>query len=698
MLCLSSNNFKTFCFATVAGKRDVEQLAKGKFKLQFETQSLTEEFIKITPLTTLTVVESQAYFEAYRHNLAALQRFSEQDFPLQDYIISVSNNVENVPHLNPNTCYDLSDLALPLVKINSDKFKAIGKTFDDFENDEEISLMKMPSNPGYYSKRQQLKSVNILNENLWPNKQVFGFDDSQFEAFRAALTKQMVVIQGPPGTGKTYVGLRIVQSLLRNKKIWNTFDENRTHKSPILVVCYTNHALDQFLEGMVPFVSSNRMVRIGGRSQSAILDKYSLFNLKRQMQITRKVPDLVFRALLDCKIELERIQRKLFSAQSQIQKCYEKLLDYDLKTTIQRIITENNDFLLTVILRQLNQLETYDQHFDIALIHWLSASVKEVTFEEIDESDEDEPNPDIEVLENKDINDLVSELANINVDNELEEGEVEFDDEELQQILDSRIIEDEEVSDLELNQNKMIEIKNLLFVEESDGFSYKMTTKKKKRFQKQMEFELKSSDVMNNDEAFGIFDIKQMSTANRWRLYRFWRQLFCHEKELKIEILNKQYSDYVKKYNRLRVEEDLCAMRGCDIIGVTTTGAAKYRTIIEQIDPMIVVVEEAAEVLESHVVTALTKSTKHLILIGDHQQLKPNPTVYELAKKYNLEISLFERMIKNGLPYHQLKVQHRMRPCISSLLVPNIYKELRDHPSVKEYDDIKGMTNYLCLK
>ncbi len=208
-----------------------------------------------------------------------------------------------------------------------------------------------------------------------------------------------------------------------------------------------------------------------------------------------------------------------------------------------------------------------------------------------------------------------------------------------------------------------------------------------------MEFKLKSSDAMDNDEAFGIFDIKQMSTANRWRLYRFWRQLFCHEKELEIELLNKQYSDYVKKYNRLRVEEDLCAMRGCDIIGVTTTGAAKYRTIIEQIDPMIVVVEEAAEVLESHVVTALTKSTKHLILIGDHQQLKPNPTVYELAKKYNLEISLFERMIKNGLPYHQLKVQHRMRPCISSLLVPNIYKELRDHPSVKEYDDIKGMTN-----
>lgn len=43
----------------------------------------------------------------------------------------------------------------------------------------------------------------------------------------------------PPG--KTYVGLKIVRALLDNKA-WGP-------KSPILVVCYTNHALDQFLEG-----------------------------------------------------------------------------------------------------------------------------------------------------------------------------------------------------------------------------------------------------------------------------------------------------------------------------------------------------------------------------------------------------------------------------------------------------------------
>ena len=57
------------------------------------------------------------------------------------------------------------------------------------------------------------------------------------------------------------------------------------------------------------------------------------------------------------------------------------------------------------------------------------------------------------------------------------------------------------------------------------------------------------------------------------------------------------------------------------------------------------IVEEAAEVLEAHIVTSMPETTEHLILIGDHQQLRPSPTVYELAVKYQLEMSLFERMV-----------------------------------------------------
>lgn len=42
--------------------------------------------------------------------------------------------------------------------------------------------------------------------------------------------------------GKTYVGLKIARALLDNHQAWSS-------GRPMLVVCYTNHALDQFLEG-----------------------------------------------------------------------------------------------------------------------------------------------------------------------------------------------------------------------------------------------------------------------------------------------------------------------------------------------------------------------------------------------------------------------------------------------------------------
>lgn len=37
----------------------------------------------------------------------------------------------------------------------------------------------------------------------------------------------------------------------------------------------------------------------------------------------------------------------------------------------------------------------------------------------------------------------------------------------------------------------------------------------------------------------------------------------------------------------------------------------------------IVICEEAAEVLEAHVLASLTRHTEQLILIGDHEQLRP---------------------------------------------------------------------------
>ncbi|KAH3710995.1 NFX1-type zinc finger-containing protein 1-like [Dreissena polymorpha] len=127
-------------------------------------------------------------------------------------------------------------------------------------------------------------------------------------------------------------------------------------------------------------------------------------------------------------------------------------------------------------------------------------------------------------------------------------------------------------------------------------------------------------------------------------------------------------------------------------MGMTTTGAAKYRKILQRVKPQIIIVEEAAEILESHIVTTLGDSCKHLILIGDHKQLRPSTTVYELAKKYEMDISLFERMVRNGVPCITLEEQHCMRPEISKLLRrEKLYPTLRDHETVLRYDKVKGV-------
>lgn len=70
---------------------------------------------------------------------------------------------------------------------------------------------------------------------------------------QTGLTQAVSLIQGPPGTGKTFLALQIMRVLLAN----------RSHDDPpILVLCLTNHALDQFLEGVLE-AGEKGIIRVG---------------------------------------------------------------------------------------------------------------------------------------------------------------------------------------------------------------------------------------------------------------------------------------------------------------------------------------------------------------------------------------------------------------------------------------------------
>ena len=58
-------------------------------------------------------------------------------------------------------------------------------------------------------------------------------------------------------------------------------------KRPMLVVCYTNHALDQFLEGILSFFDGP-MVRVGSRSSSEMMQSLTLNQLKKKKKDLKK--------------------------------------------------------------------------------------------------------------------------------------------------------------------------------------------------------------------------------------------------------------------------------------------------------------------------------------------------------------------------------------------------------------------------
>ncbi|KAL4908894.1 hypothetical protein BDW74DRAFT_187382 [Aspergillus multicolor] len=103
-------------------------------------------------------------------------------------------------------------------------------------------------------------------------------DTGQAKAMISALTHEVALTQGPPGTGKSYVGIQIAKCLLSNRE--------RLNLGPLLCVCYTNHALDQFLTELSN-AGVDRIVRIGTRGASDFMESLSVDAYKKRGDIPR---------------------------------------------------------------------------------------------------------------------------------------------------------------------------------------------------------------------------------------------------------------------------------------------------------------------------------------------------------------------------------------------------------------------------
>ena len=80
--------------------------------------------------------------------------------------------------------------------------------------------------------------------------------------------------------GKTYIGTRLVQVLVNNTQPQSGLPFSKAMVGPILVLTYTNHALDQFLEDLIEH-GIESIVRMGGNSKSTILEPYNFRHMNK---------------------------------------------------------------------------------------------------------------------------------------------------------------------------------------------------------------------------------------------------------------------------------------------------------------------------------------------------------------------------------------------------------------------------------
>jgi hypothetical protein len=80
--------------------------------------------------------------------------------------------------------------------------------------------------------------------------------------------------------------------LLNNSRLWCNLNKR---KQPILMLCFTNHALDQFLESIIIECSlTSGIVRVGGRCKNPRLNDFLLKNIKFKVRQEHKTNNHYF--------------------------------------------------------------------------------------------------------------------------------------------------------------------------------------------------------------------------------------------------------------------------------------------------------------------------------------------------------------------------------------------------------------------
>ncbi|KAE8398944.1 P-loop containing nucleoside triphosphate hydrolase protein [Aspergillus pseudonomiae] len=395
---------------------------------------------------------------------------------------------------------------------------------------------------------------------------------------------------------------------------------------PIIVASQTNHALDQLLRHVSHFQSD--YIRLGGRSNDLEIKKRTLFAVRQNAPIAA-------------------IQGSILG---QAQRRYNKY-HHTIADLLQNFSAENDDTPLPPELFAKYGLLTATQCDSLAkgAKDWIRPN------------NEEDDNP------------LLAWLGEQVVPFEVHYSTENFGFEE-----DEIDLEYEQLKELEAEQGNEEDDHEVLkgpFICIRERFCGQNTSASEEASRKYLREP----------------DLWKVPVKARGGVYNTLRKLLKDKIRPKFQSLVTLNTNNCKDIRIGKWERDNHLLRDAKLIGMTTTGLSKYRALISSLKPKVALIEEAAEAIEAPVAAACLDSLQHMILVGDHQQLRGSCSVKDLqGEPFFLDISMFERLVNNGIQYETLRRQRRMAPEIRRLLEP-IYGELHDHQSVLERPKVPGM-------
>ncbi|GBB94408.1 hypothetical protein RclHR1_02350007 [Rhizophagus clarus] len=597
------------------------------------------------------LIESTSiYLEAYYHILKTLQTMRPYTLPFKNYL---------APNFVENRNVD--------IKVETPMYaRAPGFQFDLSVLCKYERILNLNVSDTYTYDEVAKKITKYSNIGKLSDGTLYGLDETQAKALIHALTREIALIEGPPGTGKTVVGIQIMKVLLAR--------ENRKSKiGPILTICFTNHALDQFLEHLLDEGITD-IVRLGTRTKSERIKQYSLEEVCKEYSYNKKSIWLSHTKLEQIELEANKIKGILLK----------KWVSWD----------DIREYLM------IEEREFYNKFNDIynsSLPSWVLEAISNA--EEVEE--ESSSSKFITVRNKRNKNSSIFEQwlngEDIRIINKRKE------------ILLKQQKEVEKKKSKKKDQNK----KNKKWISFSEFEALEEKSKNKEENSNGDKSQINYEEIQwirdynepktNRllDSLLNDYSIWEMSKVERQRLHDHWRTKINKKFVDKLSDLEKRHEEERQVMNNIYEEGNRQILSSRDVIGMTTNGAAKFQELIRSINPKIIICEEAGEVLEAHILSALTPSTQHLILIGDHKQLRPHIATYSLSmdsyagKNYQLDKSLFERLVFGDkaikIEKTTILTQRRMRKKeISDLIRYTLYPKLIDGENTAKYPNIRG--------